>query len=185
MFSRLFPSGPCWEVGEYDLPRASALSPFLFKCYIQDLTFSNQVSHACDSNCEDISSINILKFADDATIVVFGEYEKSGVAKLKTVCSVLSDWWSKWKMAINCNSNKTECRYICFATAEGNADLILSTIQFGLKTVERVDATCILDIRFYIKLKFDLHGQSVYSRLMHRWSSTWKQELGIQLQSHG
>ena len=68
---------------------------------------------------------------------------------------------------INCDSNKTE--YICFATAESNADLVPSTIQFDLKTVKRVEVTCVLAILFDSKLKFDLHGQSEYGRLLHRW----------------
>ena len=33
---------------------------------------------------------NILKFADDATIVVFGEDTKSGVSKFENICSNLS-----------------------------------------------------------------------------------------------
>ena len=144
------------------------VSPFLFKFCIQDLIFSNQVSHSCDSSCEDISFVKILKFADDATIVVFREVTKSGVAKLKNVCSNLSEWCSRWKMVINCDSNITE--YRCFATAESNADLVPSTIRFGLKTVKRVEVTCVLGILFDSKLKFDLHGQSVYGRLLHRWS---------------
>ena len=166
-------TGPCGKVGAYGLPQGSALSPFLFKFYIQDLIFTNQVSHLHSCNSEDISPINVLKFADDATVVVFGDDTKKGVAKLKYVCSELSDWCSKWKMVINCDSNKTD--YMCFATAEGNADLVPSTIPFGLKTVKRVDTTCVLGIRVDSKLKFDLlHGQSVYSRLIHRWSSILK-----------
>ena len=165
-------TGPCRKVGAYGLPQGSALSPFLFKFYIQDLILTNQVSHLHSCNSEDISPINVLKFADDATVVFCGDDTKKGVAKLKYVCSELSDWCSKWKMVINCDSNKTE--YTCFATAEGNADLVPSTIPLGLKTVKRVDTTCVLGIRLDSKLKFDLHGQSVYSRLIHRWSSILK-----------
>ena len=155
-------TGPCRHVGDFGLPQGSALSPMLFKFYINDLMdlknlYNQQVG----------PSIHTLKFADDATILILSEDTSSGVNSFRTVCLNLENWCSKWKMIINCNTNKTE--YMVFSTAEKDQGLIPVTFQIGQRSIKKVNVTCVLGLHIDSDLTFKHHSSVVHNCLLLRW----------------
>ena len=142
------------------------LSPILFKFYIFDLLFNNAT---------DIQQIapNVLKFADDMTVVLSEGNTRSCMSKFESVSRHIIDWCSKWRMIINCDVGKTE--YICFSTAKGDLYVPLN-MAFGSKLIQKVNYTRVLGLYVDSDLTFNYHSQYVYSRLLYRWSSILKYE---------
>lgn len=141
---------------EYGLPQGSALSPVLFKIYVMDIL----------DELKENSDISLFKFADDGTIKISSESTEKCVQELNKVISSLEQWTRKWRMIINCNKNKTE--YLCFGTAENNAD-IPNSIQLADKTIKRVDKTKVLGLTIDEKLSYIPHSKEVHRTLINRW----------------
>ena len=118
---------------EYGLPQGSALSPLLFKIYMMDIL----------EDLEDEEEIELYKFADDGTIKIASESTELCKQTLDKVINSLSKWTKSNRMIINCNPNKTE--FICFNTAENDAN-IPDSIQITGKTVKRVKQTKVLGL---------------------------------------
>ena len=142
----------------YGLPQGSALSPVLFKIYVMDIL---------DDLGED-EEINIYKFADDGTIKISSETTDQCLTGLNRVILSLNRWTEKWRMIINCNKNKTE--YICFGTAERNAD-IPESIQIGDKTVNRVSQTKVLGLTIDEKLSYIPQSNEVHKVILGKWAT--------------
>ena len=113
----------------------------------------------------DKTCVKILKFADDATIVMLGNRTKACMDTFYAVCSNLSFWCNNWKMLVNCGINKTE--YMCFSTTEKNLESVPSSFLFGNKLIKRVEETCVLGLHLDSQLKFHKHSQTVYKQLLH------------------
>ena len=145
------------ECEAYGLPQGSALSPVLFKIYIMDIL--DDVSESPE--------IAIYKFADDGTIKISCETTQQCLTGLNSVISSLNRWTGRWRMVINCNKNKTE--YICFGTAEKNAE-IPESIKIGDKTVNRVKQTKVLGLTIDEQLSYIPQSNEVNKNIMGKWA---------------
>ena len=134
------------------------LSPILFKFYLFDL-LSNSAT-----DIQQIAS-NVLKFADDMTVVLSEGDTKSCVSKFESVSRHIIDWCSKWRMIINCDVGKTE--YICFSTAKGDLYNVPLNMAFGSKLIQNVNYACVLGLYVDCNLTFNHHSQYVCSRLLY------------------
>ena len=156
-------SGPSRKTGEYGLPQGSVLSPLLFKFYVSDLLSTLQLSN---------QSVNTLKFADDMTVVISDQKTKDCIEKFVLINQHIVAWCNKWRMVVNCASNKTE--YVCFSKAKGDIDIVPSHMPFGHKEINRLDVTCVLGLYLDQNLNFIHHSDRVYSKLLYRWTSILK-----------
>ena len=137
---------------EYGLPQGSALSPILFKLYLIDLL----------EDLKENDEIELYKFADDGSVKIACETTEQCKEGLNKVIESLTLWTRSWRMIINCNPNKTE--YICFGTAERNAE-IPDSIKLADKTVERVQQTKVLGLTIDEKLTYIPHSKEVHKQV--------------------
>jgi hypothetical protein len=150
------------QCAEYGLPQGSALSPVLFKIYLQDFL----------SELTDRPEISLMKFADDGTLKISTENSQTCVQILNEVLECLQQWTRKWRMKVNCDKNKTEV--ICFNTNEGDINLIPHSFKFGNKEIYRVSETKVLGLVIDEKLTYKSHCQLVIKSLQARWASICK-----------
>ena len=150
------------QCSEYGLPQGSALSPVLFKIFLQDFLV----------DLTDRPGISILKFADDGTIKISAENSETCVRILNEVLELLQQWTRKWRMKINCAKNKTEV--ICFNTNEGDPNLIPRSFKFGNKEIYRVEETKVLGLVIDEQLSYKSHCQLVIKNLQQRWATICK-----------
>ena len=146
---------------EYGLPQGSALSPILFKIYLIDIL----------EELEGSEEIELFKFADDGTIKVSGKSTEACKESLNRVTESLEQWTQRWRMIINCNPNKTE--FICFGTAEKEAD-IPDSIKIADKTVKRVKQTKVLGLVIDERLNYIPHSKEVNIKLLGKWARICK-----------
>ena len=150
------------QCSEYGLPQGSALSPVLFKIYLQDFL----------SELTGRPEISMMKFADDGTLKISAENSQTCVQILNDVLEVLQQWTRKWRMKVNCDKNKTEV--ICFNTHEGDINLIPQSFKLGNKEIYRVIETKVLGLVIDEKLSYKSHCQLVIKSLQGRWASICK-----------
>ena len=143
---------------EYGLPQGSVLSPILFKFYLTDF----------GSELNDLPGVMLLKFADDGTVLCDAPSSESCLEKFNLVLKSLQTWCEKWRMVVNCDTDKTE--YICFGRAKNDLTPIPTKMALGSKTINQVEETKVLGLTIDSKLSFDSHAKNVYSNLVFRWS---------------
>ena len=154
--------GQVRNTSTYGLPQGSALSPVLFKLYLLDILeeFNGR------------SDISILKFADDGSVIISQKTSEKCIQSLEQVMESLKHWSSRWRMKINCQKNKTE--FICFGTAENNADQIPLTIKLGHEDIRKVEETKVLGVMVDSKLSYLAHSQMILKRLLGKWATICK-----------
>ena len=113
----------------YGLPQGSCLSPGLFKFYLNDLSTDLPVN----------AGFQLFKFADDSSILCSSSSTEICLEMTNQSVSSLKQWYSKWRMIVNCSKNKAE--FICFNTSRSSSTLIPSQIKFGNKTIQNVNET--------------------------------------------
>ena len=113
------------------------------------------------------NNISLFKFADDGTVKIASESSDQCKEMLKTVVTSLENWTKSWRMIVNCSPNKTE--YICFGTAENDAD-IPESILLSNKIVKRVKQTRVLGLLIDEKLTYIPQSEDVNKKLMGQWA---------------
>ena len=143
----------CLDIG---LPQGAALSPVLFKFYVYDI---DVICYLYSKNLE------FYKFADDGSIKVTGETLEECLYYLNLVLGSISDWTSKWRLVVNCNTNKTEV--ICFSAE--NYDDVPTSFRLGQNTIQLVESSKVLGVFLDRKLNFKEHSNFVYNNMMYKW----------------
>ncbi|KAL5260728.1 hypothetical protein ACHWQZ_G010771 [Mnemiopsis leidyi] len=109
--------------------------------------------------------ISAFKFADDGTIKVTGRDLNECLYYLEIALDSIGGWTSKWRMVINCNTNKTEV--ICFSCKDIAA--VPTTFQLCGNTIQLTDSSKVLGITIDRRLNYRQHSQNVLNNLMYRW----------------
>ena len=144
---------------QYGLPQGSALSPVLFKIYLLDILDQY--------NSE--TNIRLFKFADDGTVKVTADSTNQCLNSLKSVLDSIQEWTMKWRMVVNCDTNKTE--FIVFGTADDNAPDIPNSINLGRKEIKRVTTTKVLGLTIDENLTYEPHSKKVNQKICGSWVS--------------
>ena len=150
------------QSAEYGLPQGSALSPVLFKIFVND--FLSELNRN--------PNISVYKFADDGTVKISAKTSHQCLNMLEQVLEHLLAWTKKWRMKVNCDRNKTEV--ICFNTAEKNKDIIPESFSYGKETIRRVQETTVLGLKIDQDLTYIPHSQNILKSLHHRWATLCK-----------
>ena len=148
-------TGPVRKCGEYGLPQGSVLSPILFRFYINDM----------DKDLTEKPNIDVYKFADDGTVKVIGETMEKCLKQMAHVCASLSRWTATWRMVINCQQNKTEI--MCFSNP--GQETVPKEFKMGSAKILSTEKTKVLGVIIDEKLRFKLHTEKVYNKLIGKW----------------
>ena len=154
--------GESRNCSDFGVPQGSALSPILFRIYVLDL--ADELSNK--------ENTSVLKFADDGTIQISGKTSPQCLQILQNTLRIVHNWSRKWRMAINCQQDKTEV--VCFSTAEEDRSLIPTTFKLGDASISLVSKTKVLGLILDENLDFEEHSKYVYKKLCHIWVNICK-----------
>ena len=152
--------GPSRPSGKYGLPQGSVLSPLLFIIYISDLLSTKTLPSSIRE------STASFKYADDGSVLITGHDTNSCFRKMQIMCDYLTAWCRKWRLAINCDKDKTEAIVIKTKNSQNTS---FPNLQISGKSIEFVSKSKVLGITFDEELNFISHAKAVLSSCWNTW----------------
>ena len=147
--------GPRRQTTGIGIPQGSVLSPLLFILFIAELG-------------QGLQDVEVYKFADDASFVVYADSLQECKNKCQEVCDHITWWCKRWRFKVNCKKDKTEAIIFKPKVKNNNAihidDLIISNNRIKFVKKSRV-----LGLVIDENLTFDDHCKETLGIVKYRW----------------
>ena len=154
---------PSQDIG---LPQGSGLSPLLFIIFIADM-LNNNWFHKLGRS-KDIGT-SVFKFADDGTVASIGKDLQECRDHMQKICYHLKYWCDKWRLLINCETNKTEIVIIKEKRNSGSLRNAVQKVHIGTNEIQYVQKSKVLGVTIDEDLSFEHHGKSVLKSCWNTW----------------
>ena len=153
--------GPKRSTGKYGLPQGSVLSPILFIIYVSDLLVMQSLPKQV------MEWATAFKYADDGSVLITGKDTVECYDKMQHICHYLTAWCFKWRLAINCDKDKTEA--IIIKTKISQNTMILQKLNISGKEIEFVSKSRVLGVTIDEELNFLSHAKTTLSACWNVW----------------
>ena len=143
-------NGVCSNLGVigYGVPQGSVLGPLLFLLYINDIHTS-------------VPDNQLKLFADDTNLFLYGQKLKELEFRANTYLSNMHHWFVANKLSLNIDKT---C-YTVFSKGHLKGDYELN-LYLGMNKITKVSSCKYLGMTIDDNLKWDLHVDVVYKKLM-------------------